>query len=184
MQRVGQNLQASPLRKRIKDEKGHYERWPEVRVAPDLDTLARAMLSDPSSEWESMADLIRASVIETIARKEVTNPNTRSLRAIFMAIDEENRQMEMRRRFKQRIEDTAREAYELVGEGRVNEAAKHVHRILMHVRGMDEEDTWRAEFEKSIKAKFGYLLRMTQVASLVPEEPVETVDSRYERYSM
>lgn len=157
------------LRTRIKDEKGHYERWPEIRVHPDVDTAARAYLSDPACECESMSDLIRTSVIEKVARARVTNPTTKSIITILKAWDESNRKMEMRRKFKLRIEETAREAYELVGEGKTNEAAKHIHGILMNIRDLPEDDPWRAECETLLKQKFGYLLKMTQVSSLVPE---------------
>lgn len=160
-------------RYKTKDDKGHYERWPEIRVHPDQDTAVRAYLADPACEYDSMADLIRGLVTEGITRKKVTNPKTKSIIAILKAWDEENRQMEMRRRFKQRIEETAREAYELVGEGRTNEAAKHIHNVLMHVRDMAVDDPWRDECEKVIKNKFGYLLRMTQVSALVVEQPEE-----------
>lgn len=164
------------IRTRIKDEKGHYERWPEVRVHPELDTAVRAYLSDPACEYESMADLIRGLVIEGITRKKVSNPGTKSIIAILKAWDEENRKMEMRRRFLQRIQDTAREAYELVGEGRINEAAQHIHTVLLCVRDMDPTDRWRAECEKVIKQKFGYLLRMTKASSLVLVPPIEEAE--------
>jgi hypothetical protein len=175
---------AARLRTRTKDDKGHYERWPEVRVHPDLDTTARAYLADASCEYETMSDLIRGLVIEGLARKQVSNPNTKSLRAIFLAIDEENRQMEMRRRFRQRIESTAKEAYELVGEGRIGEAAKHVHKVLLHVQDMAEGDPWREEFEKALQQKFGHLLRMTQVSPLVVTEDKEVKESRWLRNDM
>jgi hypothetical protein len=168
------------LRTRTKDEKGHYERWPETRVHPELDTAVRAYLSDPACEYESMSDLIRGLVIEGLTRKRVSNPTTKSIIAIMKVWDEENRRMEMRRKFKQRIEETAREAYELVGEGRISEAAKHIHIVLMHVRDMAEDDPWRAECEKVLKEKFGYLLKMTQAASLLPRESEEAEWKRHE----
>lgn len=156
------------LRTRIKDEKGHYERWGETRVHPDLDTAARAYLSDPSCECDSLSELVRVAVIEKITRARVTNPTTKSIITILKAWDESNRKMEMRRKFKQRIEETAREAYELVGEGKTSEAAKHIHKILLTIRELPEEDPWRGECEELLKQKFGYLLKMTQIASLVP----------------
>jgi hypothetical protein len=161
------------LRTRIKDDKGHYERWPEVRVHPDLDTAARTFLADSACEFESMADLIRGCVLDALPRFRTSNPNTKSTLAILRAIEEENNRSEMRRRFTQHITETAREAFELVGEGRTGEAAKHVHRVLMHIRGMDKDDPWRDEFERTIKQKFGHLLRLTRASSFHPGDGVD-----------
>lgn len=157
------------LRSRIKDDKGHYERWPELRVHPDMDTAVKTYLADPSCEYESMADFIRGCVLIALPQLKVSNPSTKSVISILKAVAVENSQMEMRRRFMQHIKDTASEAYELIGEGRVGEAAKHVHRVLLHVRDMDKDDPWREEFEKVIKDRFGHLFRLTQAASLLPD---------------
>lgn len=165
------------LRVRYKDEQGHYERWPEMRVHPDLDTVVRSYLADPRCEFKSIAELIRGCVLEALPRFKMS-PQTRSVLQIFRAIEEENARSAMRRQFKQYIEDTAREAYELAGEGRDREAAQHVHRVLNHVRGMDVNDEWRTEFINALMKKFGHLLRRTKVVSLVPatEEEMWEID--------
>jgi hypothetical protein len=165
----GTRFAGNQLRTRVKDDKGHYERWPEVRVHPDLDTAARTFLADPACEFESMADLIRGCVLTALPQFKTSNPGTKSTLAILRAIEEENSRSEMRRRFKHHIEETAKEAFELVGEGHTAEAVKHIHKVLMHIRDMDPADPWREEFQKTIKQKFGHLLRMTKAASFLPE---------------
>jgi hypothetical protein len=154
--------------KKYKDEKGHYERW-ELRVHPDLDTAARTYLSDPSCEFESMSELIRGCVLLALPQLRSSRSETRSVIAILRAIEEENRRSEMRRRFEQHISETAREAFELVSAGRTDEAAKHIHKVLLHVRDMEKSDPWREEYQRIIKNRFGHLLRLTKAASFLPD---------------
>ncbi len=77
--------------------------------------------------------------------------------------------MQTRISFLDHVERRAKEAFELVGRGLPNQAARHVHAVLSEVRKMDPADEWRGIFEGEIKKRFGKLLTRGKVASLVPE---------------
>jgi hypothetical protein len=157
---------------RARDDRGHYERF-QTQVTPDLDTEIKAVCNSALYEFDSPQAYGRWALRFGLEFLRAYRPAFPSHVAILKAMDIENARSETRRRFLETIDNTAREAYEMVGMGYPVEAAKHVQNMLEYVRQLNPEDIWRAVFIEAIKKKFGHLLTMGKVASLLPEEDVQ-----------
>ena len=158
------------FRIRSRDENGHYEKI-QTSVPPELHTELVSLATSGAFDFDGIGGFVRWAIVHGIEQLAAYKPKYPSQIAIVRAISLENARSEVRREFKKQLEGTAKEAFELAAAGLTSEAAKHVQRVLHLIRKMDPEDKWRAVYEKEVQTRFGHLLKVGKISSLVPDQP-------------
>lgn len=155
------------FRIRARNEFNHSEKI-QTQAPPELKAEINSLVSSGMFDFDGEGGFLRWAAVHGIEFLKGYKPQYQSQIAIVRAISEENARSEVRRDFLRSLEQTAKEAFELSGRGYPAEAAKHIHRVISHVRKLSADDIWREIYIKEIKQRFGHLLKVGKVASLMP----------------
>lgn len=155
---------------------GHAKRW-NIEVPRAFHGQVSQFVESGTDDFNNLGEFVRVAVLIVMDYLERLEPkaypsNTQILKAIALEVN----QSRTRREYLSSIEDSSREAYELMGLGLDGEAERLVAGVLERIRERPKRDPWRRLYLTAFQQKFGHLLKRSKITDLTTFDSDEEDD--------